>query len=272
MIPSPATIAILYPGEMGAAFGALLGRRGHTIVTTAAGRSARTMSRAREAGFVVLDTLEDVARRADVVISLVSPAAARSAAESYLACAPLVPKHAIFVDCNSIGPELIRSMQAPFDHAGIDLVDAAINGLAAKLVGGGTLLLSGHAAPEIAVLAGDAMRIRIVGDEIGAASAMKMLLSGISKGVCAIYMELASLAREQGISQSADELIAEIYPGIWALVQRMLPTYEQHAERRATEMQELEHTARSAGIEPIVLKAIRELHEQITERQVVFEE
>src|SRR5205085_2458241 len=95
----------------------------------------------------------------------------------------------------------------------------------------------------------------------GNASAMKMLLSGLSKGICALYTELAFAARNQGMLAEFNQAAGEIYPGVMTLVDRMLPTYAQHAARRATETREVEETAISAGVDPRVLTAVRELHD-----------
>jgi len=52
------TIALLHPGEMGAAIGACLAKRGPKIVWASAGRGAATRSRAKAAGLEDLDSLE----------------------------------------------------------------------------------------------------------------------------------------------------------------------------------------------------------------------
>ena len=59
------------------------------------------------------------------------------------------------------------------------------------------------------------------------------------------------------------EAYAQIYPGVMAVVERMLPTYPQHAGRRAAEMAELEQTALAAGLEPCVLAAVARVHEML---------
>ena len=140
---------------------------------------------------------------------------------------------------------------------------AAVNGLAKNLAPGGTLFLSGPRCAEIAQLIGDAMRVRLLGDEYGRASAMKMLLSGLSKGVCALFAETALIADRRGMLDEMIQAYALIYPGIMTLIERMFPTYAQHAARRAAEMRELEATARATGIEPCTLSGARELHEQL---------
>jgi 3-hydroxyisobutyrate dehydrogenase-like beta-hydroxyacid dehydrogenase len=142
-------------------------------------------------------------------------------------------------------------------------VDGAIYGLAKNLTSSATIFVSGHHAPRVAGLFGDAVKTRVLGREVGAASAMKMLLGGLTKGVCALYAELALLAERRGM---LDEMLGEtaaIYPGIHSLVERMLPTYATHAARRATEVNEVVATARAAGLEPCILPAVRQVHEDI---------
>ncbi len=257
-----ATVGVLWPGEMGASVASMLRARGRRVVTTLRMRSARTARLAREAGIEPLDSLERVIRESSVVLSLVVPAAAEATAEACLGVAHLAPANAVFVDLNSTGPEQATRLAGKFESAGMSFVDGAINGLAKNLTSGGTLFLSGSRAAEIAELF-EAMRVRTLGDEIGRAKTMKMLLAGLSKGMCALYLELAALGHRRGM---LDEMIAAasaIYPGMAAVVERMAPTYPQHAARRATEMRELEQTVASSGIEPNVIAAVRRLHETI---------
>jgi 3-hydroxyisobutyrate dehydrogenase-like beta-hydroxyacid dehydrogenase len=257
------TVAVLYPGDMGAAVAAVLKQRGHRVVTTLDGRGEQTAMRCREIGIEVLDALADVVRQANVVLSLVPPAAAEEMAEAYCALAHLAPADALYVDVNSIGPELVEEIAAEIADAGCGFVDAAINGLAKNLTKSGTLFLSGPRAGEVAQLFEGPVRVRVLGHEIGRASAMKMLLAGLSKGLCGLFAELALLAQCRGM---LDEMLAasgEIYPGMMLVVDRMLPTYAQHAARRATEMNELQQTAVAAGLEPCVIDAVRRLHEEM---------
>ncbi len=258
------TVGILYGGEMGSAVASTLLANGVRVVSTLGGRSAHTARRTDEAGMDVLPSLEDVVRTSDVVLSIVSPRAASDMAAQYAQFASVAPQKAIYVDVNSVRPELSREMARTIERAGRIFVDAAINGLAKNLTTSATLFLSGARAYEIVTLFADSVRTRVLGTDIGQAKAMKMLLAGMSKGVCALFAELGLLAERQGM---LDEFIAantEIYPGIAALVDRMLPTYAQHAGRRATEMSELEQTVRGSGLEPCLIAAIRALHEKMT--------
>jgi 3-hydroxyisobutyrate dehydrogenase-like beta-hydroxyacid dehydrogenase len=260
---SSRNVGILYPGEMGAAIAALLMRKGMRVVTSSEGRSAATARRAREFGCVVLDSMAQVIAQSHVVISVVPPDAAEEAADAYCALARHAPADAIYVDANSISPELATVLASRVTATGRAFVDAAINGLAKNLAKSCTLFLSGSRSGDIAELFVGLMRVRTLGDEVGRASAIKMLLSGMSKGVCALFAETALVAHRRGMLKEMLEAYTLIYPGLMELVQRMFPTYAKHSPRRAAEMRELESSARASGIEPSTIIGARELHEQL---------
>lgn len=258
-----ATIAILHPGEMGAAVASLLRAGGHRVITTLAGRSAQTLDRCNQAGIEILPTLSDVVQQSNLVLSLVLPAAAESVVDDYCQHAHLAPVDAIYVDLNSISPELSKTLAGKIEQTGRAYVDAAINGLAKNLITGGTIFLSGPRAQVVANAFVNHTRVKVLSGQIGDASAMKMLLAGLSKGLCGLFTELALVARHHNMLDAMIQTTADIYPGMMQVVDRMLPTYATHAARRATEMAELQSTARAAGIEPLVLTALRQLHEHL---------
>lgn len=262
MTGSP-TVGLLYPGEMGASLGRLLTAAGLPVVTTVAGRSGQTRQRAREAGIEVLPALIDVVRQSSLVFSLVETSASADVARSYAQIAHLAPPETIYVDANSIGPETARSIGNLVSEGGCDFVDGAINGLARTLSTGGTFFLSGPRADDVAAALSSIVRVRVLGPEIGRASTMKMLLGGLTKGMCALFLELATLAEQRQMLPEMMEACTMIYPGITTVIERMLPTYASHARRRAAEMRELEQTVQNSGIEPGVIASVRELHERL---------
>lgn len=257
------TVGVLYPGEMGAAVAALLHSRGVAVATTVRGRSAATADLARPSGAVLLDSFQEVVHGSDVLISLVVPSAAEQVAADYCAAARLAPRGAIYVDANSISPGRAARIAERIEAAGRSFVDASINGLAKNLAASGTLFLSGRRAGEVARLFEGAARVKVLGAEVGRASAMKMLLGGLSKGLCALFAELAVLAHEQGMLDELLETVGRTYGGVASVAERMLPTYARHAGRRHTEMGELEATARAAGLTPRVVEGVLAFHEAL---------
>ncbi len=254
---SKAVVGILYPGEMGAAVAAALVGRGVDVVTTTQGRSGASSQRAGECGARVLATLADVVQAADIALSLVPPANALEVAQSVAA----IGKPILYVDVNSISPQ--QSVAISESVAGLEYLDAAINGLAKNFRNGGTLFLSGQRANEVAALFDGVTRVRVLEAEIGQAKSMKMLLAGLSKGICALFAELGIVAESQQMLPALMDETRAIYPGIAALIERMMPTYAQHAARRATEMGELEQMCESADLAPVLIHSIRLLHESI---------
>jgi 3-hydroxyisobutyrate dehydrogenase-like beta-hydroxyacid dehydrogenase len=262
MICSP-TVGLLFPGEMGAGFGKLLTASGVRVITCLQGRSARTVQLSRDAGIEPMQSLGEVASQSSLLFSLVETSAAVQVAQTYASAARLAPPGAIFVDANSVGPETSQKIATIVSDCGCEFVDGAINGPAKTISTGGTFFLSGPRADDVAGFLAPFMRVRVLGPEIGRASTMKMLLGGLTKGLCALFLELASTAQERQMLPEMTEACTMIYPGITTLIDRMLPTYARHAGRRSAETRELEQTLRNSGIEPCVIAAVREMHERL---------
>lgn len=262
MIGSP-TVGVLYPGEMGASFGKLMTAADVRVVTSLKGRSAKTAQLSRDAAIEPLPSLAEVAAESTLVFSLAETSAAVQVAQSYASVAHLAPPGAIYVDANSIGPETVRRIEVIVSACGCDFVDGAINGPAKTLSTGGTFFLSGPRADEVKGFLSPMMRVRVLGPQVGRASTMKMLLGGLTKGLCALFLELSSTAEQRQMLPDMMEACTMIYPGITTVIDRMLPTYARHAGRRSAEMRELEQTVRNSGIEPGVIAAVRELHQQL---------
>ena len=81
MLPPRPVIGILHPGAMGAAVGNALKPVAGAVIWAAAGRSLTTSKRAETADLVGVPDVAELARRADVVISVCPPDAARAVAE-----------------------------------------------------------------------------------------------------------------------------------------------------------------------------------------------
>jgi 3-hydroxyisobutyrate dehydrogenase-like beta-hydroxyacid dehydrogenase len=213
----------------------------------------------------VLDSFEDVVRRSDVVLSVVLPSAADEVASEFCAAAHLSPSDCIYVEANSVSPATALDIGRRVEDAGRSFVDASFNGLAKNVAASGTLFLSGTRAAEVAEVFAGVMRVQLLGDEPGRASAMKMLLGGLSKGLCALFTELAVLASRMEMLDEMLEASRRTYGGVSSVVERMLPTYARHAGRRLTEMSELESTMGAAGITPRVMQGVVRLHEALAD-------
>ena len=204
------TIGILYPGEMGSNFGKLLCEAGFRVITTVEGRSPRTHRLCHESGLSVVDSLGEVIERSDIVISLVSPGAAFSVARDVAATLDGSSRSLLYIEANSISPMTVARISEVLGRANVDLVDASIFGLASQLRQRGTLYLSGSRVKEISVLFESIMRVKVAGEVPGQASALKMIVSGIPKGLSALFLETMLFAQDMHLVTEAIEACDEI--------------------------------------------------------------
>src|SRR6476619_881927 len=159
---------------MGSAVGSALLRGGARVVSTLEGRSDRTARPAGESGIELVDGLGDVVATADVVLSIVPPTEASAAAAA-------VRGARLVVDLNAVSPETARGL-------GVD-VDGSISGPPPVASGTTRIYLSGPRAEEVAALPFDGIEVIIVGDEVGAASAVKMSTASVYKGSVALLTQ-----------------------------------------------------------------------------------
>lgn len=250
-------VGVLSPGDMGAHLGEVLRQEGRRVVTTVAGRGPRTRLLAEKAGLEVLDSLAAVVDAADVILSLVPCTQAVALARTCRSAWSPSSRARLFVDLNSIAPDTAHEIEAELAGSGLTFVDGAVHGVATQLRQRGVVYLSGPRADEVAELFRSALRVRVVSDRPGDASAMRMMFSGLTKGLIALFLEMALVGRQAGFLEELLTCYRETYPALMELVDRLLPSYPLHAARRADEMRELEQTMRSIGLEPRMVVAAR---------------
>ena len=165
------TIALLHPGEMGAAIGAGLVSRGHRVVWASAGRGASTRKRAADCGLEDAATLAHAAQAADIVFSVCPPHAAMEVARAVAACG----FGGVYIDANAVSPETTRALGRVVEAAGASYVDAGIIGPPPIPGASVRLYLCGSRAGEIAPLfEGHIMQAITLEGAVGAASALKV--------------------------------------------------------------------------------------------------
>src|SRR5262245_25351039 len=229
--PGSGPIGLLYPGEMGTAVATLLRCNGLRLITSLEGRGASTVRNCRSAGLEDARSLGEVVRTVSVAFALVPPAAAPQLGAQVREHLRLRRPNdrLVYVDLNSISPETARDIAQGFAGESVDFVDGAISGPASRLADRCVLYLSGVRAAQVAELFEEKMCVQVVGDRPGQASALRMLLSGLTKGIIALFVEMAVAGHRAGV---LDRLLAASrvsYPGIMEVVDRTLPTYPRHA-------------------------------------------
>jgi len=190
------SIAILHPGEMGAAIGAGLRARGHRILWASAGRGGASRKRAETSGLEDVQTLARAAREADIVFSVCPPHAAMAQARAVAACG----FGGVYVDANAVSAETTRAVGRVLEAAGASYVDAGIIGPPPLPGASVRLYVCGSRAAEIAALfEGCIMQAIALEGPIGAASALKICYAAWNKGATALLAGIRALAATEGV-------------------------------------------------------------------------
>ena len=253
-------VGILSIGEMGYHWARLLSSHGMEALTYAEGRSEITQKRAANAGVRLVPSLRNLLGEADLVVSLVVPSAAkRVAAGVARALTKLGKKDLLYLDANAISPMTAGVIQRGLSPSQAVFVDGCIIGSAARLAQGTVIYLSGPQAGSLEELAQYGFSIRILGPEIGQASAFKIVYAGLTKGLQGLLVELLIGARKFGLLSEILRQYDESFPGLPAKVGQSIVGLRVHAGRRAEEMAELSRTFRHNGLHAVMAPATGKL-------------
>jgi len=256
------TVAVVSPGAMGSALADALARGGVRVVATLAGRSERTARLAATAGRLeLLPDLATVVREADVVLSILPPEAAPLAAGEIAATASARGASPLLVDLNAIAPATARQIA----EAGLELVDGSISGPPPWKPRTTRMYLSGRRAYEVAALPFDGVDRIVVGDDVGAASAVKMSTASVYKGTSAVLAHALLAAQANGVLEHVVADLGAAAPELVAGVERRLALAATKAHRYVGEMHEIAATQETAGLSPALFEAIAGIYATLAE-------
>ena len=259
-------VGMVGTGEMGSAVGAAYGAGGARVVASVKGRSDRSRRLADAAGLELLDSLDAVVASADIVLSVVPPAAAPDVAASIAAAAAATTSAPLVADLNAVSPTTVAELATILRDAGLELVDGSISGPPPRPGGRTTLYLAGPQAGELGGLAAPGLDARIVGSELGLASAVKMCTASVYKGHIALFAHAALTAHAHGV---LDEVLADLRSSYPELVDRAnvaIARAAAKAGRYVGEMREIETTQAAAGLPPALFAAMADVYAALASR------
>jgi L-threonate 2-dehydrogenase len=236
------TVAIVAPGEMGAAVAARLGERGVRVTTSLAGRSAASAARAERAGMLPAADDDALIAGADFLLSIVPPGEAVALARRLVPALTRASRKPVYVDCNAISPATAAEIGTVLAPAGCPYADAGIIGPPPLPNSTATrIYVSGPAAPEVARLSESGVPFPLLDGPIGAASALKMSYAGITKGFTAVAAAMALGATRAGSADALYQELALSQPQLLAWLGRQVPRMYPKAYRWVAEMEEIGH-------------------------------
>jgi hypothetical protein len=168
-------------------------------------------------------------------------------------------KDVIYLDTNAISPMTAREIGQEFARTHADFVDGAIIGSAARINQGAVVYVSGPEAGRVRALEQFGFSVRVLGGDVGQASAFKIVYAGLTKGLQGLFVELLVGARRFGLLDELLERYNESFPGLAQKVGQSIVGLPVHAARRAEEMVELRRTFRHHGLQPVVVPSVGKL-------------
>jgi 3-hydroxyisobutyrate dehydrogenase-like beta-hydroxyacid dehydrogenase len=253
------TIGIGSPGAMGSAVGAAYLAGGARVVTTLTGRSPRSAALARAAGLEELPDLDAVVSSSDLVLLIVPPGRAVAAARAVADAAVRTTTSPVLVEANAVSPETAARIAA----CGLEVVDGSISGgpPAAQDRPQTRLYLSGPRAAEVAAVPVPWLDVRVVGGDIGTASAIKMCTASYYKGRNALAAQALLTAEALGVSEVVLDDLGDLLPdarGVGVAVSK--------AWRHVGEMREIASTQGATGMPSALFVGMVQVYEELARR------
>lgn len=242
------TVAILSPGDMGHAVGRVLVDHGLQVVTCLRGRSVRTHSLAERVGIAALPDYAALVRQSDIILSILVPAQAENAARTVARALRETGATPLYVDCNAISPDTVRRVGEIITTAGGRFADASIIGGPPRDGRVPRMYTSGPGATAFAALGNYGLDIRVMGDRVGDASALKMCYAALTKGLTALCTTLLVGARRLGISEALAEELRSSQSALYEMMRQGVPAMPMKARRWIGEMEEIAATFAGVGL------------------------
>lgn len=243
-----ATIGIVSMGDMGHAVARTLREGGHRVVTALDGRSARTQALAETAQVEDVGSLTALVAQADLVLSIMPPAAAAGFAETIAAEMHKTGSRLVFLDCNAIAPGTAQTIADTITGAGSTFIDGGIIGAPPGRRTPTRLYVSGPDAARLEPLSQPDLLFRNLGPDIGTASGIKMCYAALTKGTMTLDTLVLLGARQMGLSEPLLAEFSDSQPVALARMEKSVPWLAADAERWVGEMEEIAKTFAEAGL------------------------
>jgi len=254
-------IGILHPGEMGISVAAAAIDSGHQVYWMSQGRSNKTRIRAAKHGLKETHSLVEFCQTCEIVLSICPPHAAEEVAKSVIEGG----FKGLYLDANAISPQRATMIARRLEANGIHFVDAGIIGGPAWTPKETWLYLSGRHAYEIAAcFSKSPLETKIIGDEIGKASALKMCYAAYSKGTTALLAAVLATSESLGVREELFQQWDMDKPDFSEEVRRRVTRVTAKAWRFEGEMHEIAETFQEAGLPAEFHRAAAEIYRRMS--------
>lgn len=254
-------IGVMSPGDMGQAVAQQLKQKGFNVCTALGKRSARSQALAQAAGLTDVGTLEKLSEQCEVILSVMNPGAALDFAGELAQALRATGRKPLVVDCNAIAPVTMQAVNAKITEAGARCLDAGIIGPPPRGNAAMSLYVSGPEARELEQLATPQIKVTVMSERIGDASAIKMCYGAFNKGLQAMALELMIASRRLGVDSLLEAQLKESRGEVYDWIIGALPVMPPKAYRWVPEMFEIAKTFESVGLTPRMFQGTADMYE-----------
>jgi L-threonate 2-dehydrogenase len=258
------TVAIIAPGNMGAAVARRLTEHKVPVLTSLAGRSEESAKRARAAGMQPVE--ERALVEADFLMSIVPPGDALALAQRLVPVLTAANRKPVYAECNAVSPPTMLKIADVIAATGCPFVGAGIIGPPPKPGSTNTrIYASGPAAGNLASLNDYGLIIRVLEGPLTAASALKMSYAGITKGFTALGAGMMLAATRGGSAEALKAELAESRPDLLRYLSTQVPGMYSKAYRWVAELDEIANFVGQDHAEHEMLSAAARFYERIAD-------
>ena len=255
-------IGILHPGEMGISVAAAAINSGHPVYWTSQGRSDKTRLRAEKHNLIEIETLPELCQVSEIIFSVCPPHAAEDVAKSVIETG----FKGFYLDANAISPQRAIRIGEMMEENGVHFIDGGIIGGPAWTSNETQLYLSGRDAAKIAnCFATGPLETKIIGREIGKASALKMCYAAYSKGTTALLSAILATAESLEIREELYQQWDKDEANFSDQVNRRVTRVTAKAWRFEGEMKEIASTFHEADIPDGFHQAAAEIYQRMVD-------
>ena len=254
-------IGILHPGEMGISIAAAAINNGHQVYWISEGRSDRTRARAEKHNLIEINSMIEFCQACEIIFSICPPHAAEDLAKSVIEAG----FKGLYLDANAISPQRTIQIGQMMKANDIQFVDGGIIGGPAWAPKETWLYLSGqHAHEAAACFSNGPLETKIIGNEIGKASALKMCYAAYSKGTTALLAAILATAESVGVREELYQQWDMDNKGFSEQVNRRVTRVTAKAWRFEGEMTEIAETFQEAGLPADFHKAAADIYRRMS--------
>ena len=203
---------------------------------------ADTQALAAQAGLELVADLDAVVASADLVLSIAPPDQARAIAADLVGAAARTGARPLVSDWNAVSPATARELGDVLAGGGLELVDGSISGGPPRADYRTRVYVSGARAAELAESGPPWLDLRVVGAEVGLASAVKMCTASVYKGHTALLAHALATAQANGVLAEVLDDLRDSFPRQIERAARLLAVSTTKAGRYVGEMREIAAT------------------------------